>query len=72
MPKRIVFEAYPNPDAYGDVYVVSASGGRALNLTRNPTVEAGSADPVWSPMVARSCSSTTAACAAWEGRVWRQ
>jgi Tol biopolymer transport system component len=47
--KRIVFEAYPKPDAFGDVYVVSAKGGRAINLTRNPTGQAGSADPVWSP-----------------------
>ncbi len=47
--KRIVFEAYPNPDAYGDVYLVSAKGGRVLNLTRNPAGQAGSADPVWSP-----------------------
>jgi Tol biopolymer transport system component len=47
--KRIVFEAYPNPHSYGDVYVVGANGGRPLNLTRNPIGEAGSADPVWSP-----------------------
>ena len=46
---RIVFEAYPNPDAYGDVYVVSAKGGRPVNLTKNPPGQAGSADPVWSP-----------------------
>jgi Tol biopolymer transport system component len=44
-----VFEAYPNPDAFGDIYVVAAGGGRARNLTRNPVGEAGSADPVWSP-----------------------
>jgi TolB protein len=47
--KTIVFEAYPNPDAFGDVYVVAAGGGRPRNLTRNPVGEAGSADPVWSP-----------------------
>lgn len=47
--RRIVFEAYPNPDAYGDIYVVPAKGGRAINLTRNPIGQAGSADPVWSP-----------------------
>ena len=47
--KRIVFEAYPDPHSYGDVYVVGANGGRPHNLTRNPTGEAGSADPVWSP-----------------------
>jgi Tol biopolymer transport system component len=46
---RIVFEAYPNPAAYGDVYVVEASGGRPVDLTRNPVGRAGSADPVWSP-----------------------
>jgi Tol biopolymer transport system component len=46
---RIVFEAYPTPDAYGDVYVVAASGGRPRNLTKNPVGQAGSADPVWSP-----------------------
>jgi Tol biopolymer transport system component len=46
---RIVFEAYPNPDAYGDVYVIRASGGHPVNLTRNPIGQAGSADPVWSP-----------------------
>jgi Tol biopolymer transport system component len=43
--KRIVFEAYPN-GAYGDIYVVDASGGRPLNLTHDPN---GQADPVWSP-----------------------
>jgi TolB protein len=47
--KRIVVEAYPNPGAYGDIYVVDATGGRPLNLTRNPAGQAGSADPAWSP-----------------------
>jgi TolB protein len=47
--RRIVFEAYPNPASYGDVYVVDATGGRPVNLTRNPLGQAGSADPVWSP-----------------------
>jgi len=46
---RIVFEAYPNPAAYGDIYFVNATGGRPVNLTRNPAGQAGSADPVWSP-----------------------
>jgi Tol biopolymer transport system component len=46
---RIVFEAYPNPAAYGDIYVVNSTGGRPINLTRNPAGQAGSADPVWSP-----------------------
>jgi Tol biopolymer transport system component len=47
--KRIVFEAYPNPAAYGDIYVVDANGGRPVNLSRNPAGQAGCADPVWSP-----------------------
>ena len=46
---RIIVDAYPNPDAYGDVYVVDATGGSPVNLTRNPVGQAGSADPVWSP-----------------------
>ena len=44
-----MFEAYPNPDAYGDVYAVGSNGGRPINLTRNPPGQASSADPVWSP-----------------------
>jgi len=47
--KRIVVEAYPNPGAYGDIYVLGAAGGSPDNLTRNPTNQAGSADPAWSP-----------------------
>jgi Tol biopolymer transport system component len=47
--KRIVVDAYPNPAAYGDIYVVNANGGSAVNLTKNPAGQAGSADPVWSP-----------------------
>lgn len=47
--KRIVVEAYPNPDAYGDIYVVDATGGSPVNLTRNPAGQSGSADPAWSP-----------------------
>jgi TolB protein len=43
--KQIVFEAYPN-GAYGDIYVVDATGGTPLNLTHDST---GQADPVWSP-----------------------
>jgi TolB protein len=46
---RIVFEAHPNPAAYPDIYVINATGGRPVNLTHNPTGQAGSADPVWSP-----------------------
>jgi TolB protein len=44
--KRIVFEAYPDPDAYGDIYVMDATGQQLRNLTPEKT---GSADPVWSP-----------------------
>ena len=47
--RRIVFDAYPNPAAYGDIYVVGSGGGRVVDLTRNPVRQAGSADPVWSP-----------------------
>jgi len=47
--KQIVFEAYPNPGAYGDIYVVDATGGSRVDLTRNPPGQAGSADPAWSP-----------------------
>jgi Tol biopolymer transport system component len=47
--KRIVVEAYPDPGSYGDVYVVDAAGGTPVNLTHNPTGQAGSADPAWSP-----------------------
>ena len=47
--KRIVFEAYPHPAAYGDIYVVDANGGRSVNVSRNLAGQAGCADPVWSP-----------------------
>jgi Tol biopolymer transport system component len=47
--KRIVFEAYPTADSFGDIYVVDAAGGGVVNLTQNPVGQAGSADPVWSP-----------------------
>ena len=47
--KWIVVDAYPNPHAYGDIYVIDATGGRPVNLTQNPAGKAGSADPVWSP-----------------------
>jgi TolB protein len=46
--KRIVFEAYPH-GPYGDIYVVDATGGKPVNLTRNPVGKAGSADAVWAP-----------------------
>ena len=47
--RRLTFDAYPNPDAYGDIYVVGADGRGLRNLTRNAVGHAGSADPVWSP-----------------------
>ena len=47
--KHIAFDGYPNPDAYGDIYVVDSNGRNLRNLTRNPAGKAGSADPVWSP-----------------------
>ncbi len=47
--KRIVFDGYPNPNAYGDIYVVDANGRHLRNLTHNPPGKAGSADPVFSP-----------------------
>jgi len=47
--KWIVVDAYPDPHAYGDIYVVGATGGSPVNLTRNPAGQAGSADPAWSP-----------------------
>ena len=43
--KKIVFEAYPR-GAYGDIYVVDASGGTPVDLTHDTT---GQSDPVWSP-----------------------
>ena len=46
---RLVFDAYPNPNSYGDIYVVNANGRNLRNLTRNPPGKAGSADPVWAP-----------------------
>jgi TolB protein len=46
--KRIVFEAYPT-GPYGDIYVVDATGGSPVSLTRNPVGKSGSADAVWSP-----------------------
>lgn len=46
---RLVVDAYPNPHAYGDIYLLEATGGRPLDLTRNPAGRAGSADPAWAP-----------------------
>ena len=47
--KHIVFDGYPNPNAYGDIYMVDSNGRHLRNLTRNPAGKAGSADPVWAP-----------------------
>jgi TolB protein len=44
--KRVVFDGYPRSEAFGDIYVVDANGGRVLNLTRDTD---GQADPAWSP-----------------------
>jgi len=45
----IVIDAYPNPKAYGDIYILDSDGGHLTNLTQNPAGQAGSADPAWSP-----------------------
>ena len=47
--KRIVVDAYPNPNAYGDIFVIDTTDGRQVNVTKNPAGQAGSADPAWSP-----------------------
>jgi TolB protein len=44
--KRIVFDGYPGSEAFGDIYVVGANGGSAVDVTRDTD---GQADPVWSP-----------------------
>ena len=44
--KRVVFDGYPGSEAFGDIYVVHANGGRVVNLTRDTD---GQADPAWSP-----------------------
>ena len=44
--KRIVFDGYPGSEAFGDIYVVGANGGRVVDLTRDSD---GQADPAWSP-----------------------
>ncbi len=43
--KRIVFDGYPNPGAYGHIYVIDTNGRHLRNLTPG---KSGSADPVWS------------------------
>jgi Tol biopolymer transport system component len=47
--KLLAFDGYPNPNAYGDIYVVDVNGRHLRNLTHNPAGKAGSADPVFSP-----------------------
>jgi Tol biopolymer transport system component len=47
--KHLAFDGYPNPNAYGDIYVVDSNGRHLRNLTHNSPGKAGSADPVWSP-----------------------
>lgn len=44
--KGIVFDGYPNPGAYGHIYVIDTNGRHLRNLTPG---KSGSADPVWSP-----------------------
>jgi Tol biopolymer transport system component len=46
--KKLVFEAYPSPKSYGEVYTVQADGEHLKNLTDNGR-SGGSSDPVWSP-----------------------
>ena len=46
--KQIVFEAYPEPTSFGDVYVVNSNAKHLRNVTQNAPGD-GSADPVWSP-----------------------
>ena len=45
---KIVFEAYPSPDSYGDIFTIDADGGQLTNLTDNMSSGGGSSDPVWS------------------------
>ena len=46
--KKLVFEANPQKNCYGEVYTVEADGQHLTNITKN-WCQAGSADPVWSP-----------------------
>lgn len=48
---QILFDATPNSGSggNGDVYVMSATGGPAVNLTNNPVSVAGSDNAAWSP-----------------------
>jgi Tol biopolymer transport system component len=46
--KKLVFEAYPSPKSYGEVYTVQADGEHLKNITDNGR-NGGSSDPVWSP-----------------------
>jgi TolB protein len=56
--RRIVFDAYPNPAAYGDIYAVGSGGGRAVDLTRNPVRQAGPRTRSGPPTGTRSSVST--------------
>ena len=46
--KKLVFEAYPSPKSYGEIYTVQADGEHLKNITDNGR-SGGSSDPVWSP-----------------------
>jgi Tol biopolymer transport system component len=46
--KKLVFESYPSPKSYGEVYTVEADGEHLKNITENGR-SGGSSDPVWSP-----------------------
>jgi Tol biopolymer transport system component len=45
---KIVFEAYPQMDCYGEIYTVDSDGQHFKNITDN-RCHGGIADPVWSP-----------------------
>jgi TolB protein len=46
---KIVFEASPDADSYGEIFTIDADDGQQLtNLTHNYSRGFGSADPVWS------------------------
>jgi Tol biopolymer transport system component len=46
--KKLIFEANPQKNCYGEIYTVEADGQHLTNITKN-WCQAGSADPVWSP-----------------------
>ncbi len=46
---KIIFEAFPDADSYGDIFTIDADDGQQLtNLTHNYSRGFGSSDPVWS------------------------